>query len=118
MRSNDAKGNEILFQESFKLFCERNKTNFTDICKKKKKVYLVQYDIMVYCNSIENLLSKTIEKLLYFSNNTHKNVTIHADKLSLKGSNKYVALSILSIYYTWKNIKSNKNVKFKISDST
>ena len=22
--------------------------------KKKKKVYLVQYDIMVYCNSIEN----------------------------------------------------------------
>ena len=61
---------------------------------------------------------KIIEKLLYFSNNNHKNVTIHADKLSWKGSNKYVALSILSIYYTWKNIKSNKNVKFKISDST
>ena len=38
----------------------------------------------------------------------------HTDKLNLKGSNKYVVLSILSIYYSWKKIKSNKNVKFKI----
>ena len=38
----------------------------------------------------------------------------HTDKLNLKGSNKYVVLSILSIYYTRKKIKSNKNVKFKI----
>ena len=38
----------------------------------------------------------------------------HTDKLHLKGSNKYVVLSILSIYYTRKKIKSNKNVKFKI----
>ena len=31
----------------------------------------------------------------------------------------YVALSNLSIYYTWKNIKnSNKNNKFKISVPT
>ena len=28
-----------------------------------------------------------------------------ADKVNLKRSNKYVALSNRSIYYTWKNIK-------------
>ena len=37
------------------------------------------------------------------------------DKVNLKRSDKYVALSNLDIYYTWKNIKkSNKNNKFKI----
>ena len=41
------------------------------------------------------------------------------DKINLKKSDKYVALSNLSIYYTWKNIKkSYKNDKFKISTST
>ena len=41
------------------------------------------------------------------------------DKLVLKRSDKYVALSNLSIYYTWKNIKkSYNNNKFKISAST
>ena len=39
-----------------------------------------------------------------------------SDKLSLKRSDKYIALSNLSIYYTWKNIKkSDKNNKFKAS---
>ena len=41
------------------------------------------------------------------------------DKLNLKGSDKYVALSNLSIYKTWKDIKmSHKNNKFKISSTT
>ena len=41
------------------------------------------------------------------------------DKINLKRSDKYVALSNLSIYYTWKNIKkSYKNNKFKISAPT
>ena len=41
------------------------------------------------------------------------------DKIKLKKSDKYNALSSLSIYYTWKNIKkSYKNNKFKISAST
>ena len=30
-----------------------------------------------------------------------------SDKVSLKRSDKYVALSNLSMYYTWKNIKSS-----------
>ena len=41
------------------------------------------------------------------------------DKIDLKRSDKYVALSNLSIYYTWKNVtKSCKNDKFKISALT
>ena len=42
--------------------------------------------------------------------------SIFLDKINLKRSVKYVALSNLSIYYTWKNIrKSCKNNKFKTS---
>ena len=42
-----------------------------------------------------------------------------ADKLNIKNPNKNTALSNLSIYYTWKNIKSAyKNNKFKISAPT
>ena len=42
------------------------------------------------------------------------------DKLDLKNPNKNVALGNLSIYYTWKNVKStyNNNNKFKISAPT
>ena len=39
-----------------------------------------------------------------------------SDKINLKRNDKYVALSNLSIYYTWQNIeKSCKNNTFKIS---
>ena len=39
-----------------------------------------------------------------------------ADNLNFKDPNKNMALANLSIYYTWKNIKSAyKNNKFKIS---
>ena len=48
----------------------------------------------------------------------HSNKFIYnfTDKLNLKNPNKNIALANLSIYYTWKNVKSdyNKN-KFKIS---
>ena len=41
------------------------------------------------------------------------------DKINVKRSDKYVALSNLSIYYTWKNIKNSyKNNKFKTSAPT
>ena len=41
------------------------------------------------------------------------------DKINLQRSDKYVALSNLSIYYTWKNIKNSyENNKFKISALT
>ena len=41
------------------------------------------------------------------------------NKLDLRGGQKTVAISNLSIYYTWKNIKSSyNNNKFKISAPT
>ena len=41
------------------------------------------------------------------------------DKVDLRRKDKYIALSNLSIYYKWKNIKkSYKNNKFKISAPT
>ena len=42
------------------------------------------------------------------------------DTLDLKNPNKNMALGSLSIYYTWKNVKStyNNNNKFKISATT
>ena len=41
------------------------------------------------------------------------------DKLNLKDSKKNMALANLSVYHTWKNIKSEyNNNKFKISDTT
>ena len=41
------------------------------------------------------------------------------NKLDLRIGEKVIALSNLSIYYTWKNIKSSyNNNKFKISTST
>ena len=39
-------------------------------------------------------------------------------KISLKKSDKYVPLSNLTIYYTWRNDKSFKNNKFKVSAPT
>ena len=41
------------------------------------------------------------------------------DKLDFKNPNKNMALALLSIYYTWKNVKSTyNNNKFKISAPT
>ena len=46
----------------------------------------------------------------------HRQLLNLTDKINLKTSDKYVALSNLSIYYTWKSIKkSYKNDEFKIS---
>ena len=49
----------------------------------------------------------------------HRLLVILSDKVNLKREDKYVALSNLSIYYTWKNVKkSYKKNKFKISAPT
>ena len=41
------------------------------------------------------------------------------DKIDLRRKDKYIGLSNLSIYYTWKNIKKScKNNKFKVSAPT
>ena len=51
----------------------------------------------------------------------HSNKFIYnfTDKLNLKNPNKNIALANLSIYYTWKNVKSDyNNNRFKISVPT
>ena len=46
----------------------------------------------------------------------HRQLPNLSDKINLERSDKYVGLSNISIYYTWKNIKKScKNNKFKIS---
>ena len=53
------------------------------------------------------------------ANEPHKYRLILADKLDLKDPNKNMALASLSIYCTWRNIKSAyNNNKFKISAPT
>ena len=53
------------------------------------------------------------------TNESNRFVYQFTDKLNLKNSNKNIALANLSIYYTWKNIKSEyNNNKFKIHAPT
>ena len=53
------------------------------------------------------------------ANDSNKFMYQFTDKLNLKNPNKNMALANLSIYYTWKNIKSEyNNNKFKISAPT
>ena len=53
------------------------------------------------------------------TNESHRFKLNLADKLNLKNPKKNMALVNLSIYYTWKNIKSKySNNKFKISAPT
>ena len=47
--------------------------------------------------------------------NSHRLLFNLSIKIDLKRSGKFVPLSNLSIYYTWKNMKkSYKNIKFRI----
>ena len=49
------------------------------------------------------------------TNESHRFKYDLIDKLDLKNPNKNMALDSLSIYYTWKNVKSTyNNYKFKI----
>ena len=59
----------------------------------------------IFMNSKNSITSKTHVLILKFTN-----------KLGLRRGKNRIALSNLSIYYTWKNIKSSyNNNKFKIS---
>ena len=62
---------------------------------------------------------------IFMNSENSKTVKLHiltfklANKLDLRFGEKVIALSNLSIYYTWKNIKSiYNNNKFKISAPT
>ena len=62
---------------------------------------------------METIFMKTLNSK---TNEFNKFIYQFTDKLNLKNPNKNMALANLSIYYTWKNIKSeHNNNKFKIS---
>ena len=53
------------------------------------------------------------------TSNPHRILLNLTDKIDLRGKDKYIALSNLSIYYKWKNIKSlikTINLKFRLQD--
>ena len=53
------------------------------------------------------------------TNESNKLIFQFTDKLNLKNPNKNMVLANLSIYYTWKNIKSEyNNYKFKVHAPT
>ena len=56
-------------------------------------------DTIIFMNSENSKTSESYRLLLNL-----------ADKM--RRSDKYVALSSFSMYYTWKNIKSNNNIKY------
>ena len=84
--------------------------------------------ILYFYTDQKNLQSNSIKiwlTLFKNGNNLYEHWESHkfrlslSDKLNLKNPNKNIALGNLSIYYTWKNIKSAyNNNKFKISAPT
>ena len=65
---------------------------------------------------METISTKTLNSKANESNRFSYQFT---DKLNLKNPNKNIVLANLSIYYTWKNIKSEyNNNKFKIHAPT
>ena len=65
-------------------------------------------------NNISNLIKLQNRMDTTFMNSescktsdTHRLLVTLSDKIQLKRSDKYVTLSNLSIYYTWKNIKKS-----------
>ena len=44
------------------------------------------------------------------TSNPHRLILNLTDKINLKRTDKYVVLSNLSIYYTWKNLKSHTKI--------
>ena len=47
----------------------------------------------------------TISKIYYTISDPHRLLLNILNKINLKRGDKYIALSNLSIYYTWKNIE-------------
>ena len=66
----------------------------------------------IYNSVMNNLNSK--------ANESNRSISQFTDKLNFKNPNKSMALANLSIYYTWKKVKSAEynNNKFKISAPT
>ena len=84
-------------------------------------IFIFIFFIVMIIITIHIIIMKTIFMNTENSktNESHRFKLDLADKLNLKNPKKNIALVNLSIYYTWKNIKSEyNNNKFKISALT
>ena len=68
----------------------------------------MSYKIDVISVSSENCKTSDLNRLVPYL----------VDRINLKRSDKYVALSYLSIYYTWRNMSEKKYIKFEIAAPT
>ena len=98
---------------------KQNKFYILCINQKKKK-----RTKKVYNNIIKSIQLQKMDTIFVNSGNSktseaHVLIPMLNDKLDLKRGAKSIALSNLSIYYTWKNTKSPyNNNKYKISAPT
>ena len=77
------------------------------------------YGLYIYCCKFAARPEKELNTESSKINEPHKLRFTLADNLNLKDSNKNTALTNVSIYCTWKNIKSeHSNNKFKVSVPT
>ena len=100
-------------------FVNENQTNYIFFVSSKWN-YQNVYNSLVNSIKLKNRMDN-----IFMNSKNSKALELHrillnlSDKMNLKRNDKYVALSNLSIYYTWKNIKkSYKNNSFKISAPT
>ena len=82
-----------------------------------KKVYNnIMNSIKVYYKNMNTIFINSKNSK---TSDPHRLLCNLTDKIDLRRKDKQIALSNLSIYYTWKNIKKpNKNNEFKISAPT
>ena len=91
----------------------------------RQTIYSFYWQKEVYNNKINSIeLQNRVDTIFVNSENSkasdlHRLLLNLSDEINLKRSDKYVALSNLSIYFAQKNIKkSYKNNKFKILTPT
>ena len=84
-------------------------------------LYKARIEAIKFYDDYSSMMSETIFMNSENSKTSKPHVLVlkRTNKLDLRTGEKIIALSNLSIYYTWKNIKNSyNNNKFKISAPT
>ena len=100
--------------------------NSENLLNEIRQIIYSLYQSKEITKKVYNNLMKSLQKMDTIFMNSENSETSEphilklklTDKLDLRIGEKVIALSNLSIYYTWKNIKSSYNNKFKISAPT
>ena len=101
--------------------------NSENLLNEMRQIIYSLYQLKEITKKVYSNLMKSLSKMdvIFMNSENSKTSKPHilklklTDKLDLQIGEKVVALSNLSVYYTWKNIKSSyNNNKFKISTPT